>query len=321
MKLFDPVVEVDKLHPNFSNTLEDHCLGVRKVLQGWAEGFVDRDGKFLKEFQTTYNSSFWELYLFAVLKHLNMRVDFSNKSPDFFCPDQSFSIEAAIASNAYDDVPEWEKTFGDITDENIWEIYEKTAIRLSNSINSKISKYNSNYSELPHVKDKPFIIAIANYGRPDFMFHGDVSMQWLLYDGLKKKKICKSNGAEIPLGLFRSDEFSDISAVIYSSLATFGKARALSDDEGDFIFHAVRIKDNFTPIRISAKKNNYNESLCDGLRLFINPFAKNPIKLEDFNDQEIRIFNADKNGDYEVSCHEDGDLCMRLVGQHIHTKS
>ena len=47
------------------------------VLSGWAHGFEDRDGKFIREFQTTYNSAFWELYLFAVLKLLGIEVNFS----------------------------------------------------------------------------------------------------------------------------------------------------------------------------------------------------------------------------------------------------
>lgn len=39
-------------------------------------GFEDRDGKFVKEFQTTFNSSFWELYLFACLRDgLSCKVD------------------------------------------------------------------------------------------------------------------------------------------------------------------------------------------------------------------------------------------------------
>lgn len=47
----------------------------REVLSGWASGFRDRDGKFVKEFQTTYNSSFWELYLFAAFKDLGCTAD------------------------------------------------------------------------------------------------------------------------------------------------------------------------------------------------------------------------------------------------------
>lgn len=311
--LFTPVVDEKQLHPNFINTLGPRAFEVRKVLEEWAGGFVDRDGKFVKEFQTTYNSGFWELYLFAVLKHLKLQVDFSYPLPDFVCREKNLILEATIASHAHDDVPEWEKTISGITDENIGEIWRQSTIRLSNAFTSKVKKFQDDYCKLDHVKGRPFLIGISNYSRQDFNLQGDVPMQWLLYDVLKLSSIRKSSGSQIPLGLFLSDEFSDISGVLYSSVATFGKARALGNDDDSFIFHAMRIKDNFTPIRIEAKKSEYRESLCDGLRLFTNPHARNPINMADFNDMSIRTFIADKNGDYCVSCHEDGDLCMRTV--------
>src|ERR1700721_3060430 len=103
MDLFKPVAAEDKLHHNFLATIKPNAAGVRRVLTGWADGFVDRDGKFVAEFQTTYNSSFWELYLFAVLKHLGIKADFSHAAPDFVAADYPFAIEAAIASHAQDD--------------------------------------------------------------------------------------------------------------------------------------------------------------------------------------------------------------------------
>jgi hypothetical protein len=109
MDLFKPVVADNRLHHNFLATIKPSELGVREVLSNWADGFVDRDGKFPAEFQTTYNSSFWELYLFAVLKHLGIKVDFSHDAPDFVAQGHPFAIEAAIASHAQDDVPEWGK--------------------------------------------------------------------------------------------------------------------------------------------------------------------------------------------------------------------
>lgn len=110
MNLFTPIVKMAKLHPNFKHTLADNARGVRKVIQNWAKRFVDRDGKFIHEFQTTYNSGFWELYLFGVLKHLNISVDFSYPSPDFVSIEKNLVIEVTIASHAHDDTPEWERT-------------------------------------------------------------------------------------------------------------------------------------------------------------------------------------------------------------------
>lgn len=126
MDLFTPVTDQAKLHPNFRATLAPSSASVRAVLTDWASGFVDRDGKFVYEFQTTYNSSFWELYLFAVLKQLQIRVDFSYPSPDFVAADLPLAIEATIASHAHDDVPEWEKTLKGMAHDNLAQAYTQS---------------------------------------------------------------------------------------------------------------------------------------------------------------------------------------------------
>jgi hypothetical protein len=78
------------------------------VLAKWAERFIDRDGKFLQEFQTTFNSCFWELYLHAILKEAKCKIDFTHRAPDFVVSDPvPFVIEATVALNAKDSLPEW----------------------------------------------------------------------------------------------------------------------------------------------------------------------------------------------------------------------
>src|SRR6266403_503349 len=106
MHLFDPIVGEARQHPNFSSLLRRRNGFNLDVLNDWARGFVDRDGKFVEEFQTTFNSSFWELYLFAVLKKYGMQVDFSKARPDFCIPSLSLNIEATIASSAQGSEPE-----------------------------------------------------------------------------------------------------------------------------------------------------------------------------------------------------------------------
>jgi len=317
MDLFTPVVPEAAFHQNFARTLDRSSEAVRAVLTRWADGFEDRDGKFIREFQTTYNSSFWELYLFAVLKERGLKVDFRFDAPDFVCADHPIAIEAAIASHAHDDVPEWKKTFEGVVHEDISGAYTRSIIRLSNAFLEKSKAYTEKYSGLPHMAGRSYIIAIANYGTQDFNMLGDVAMQRLLYDNLGEQEVYKANGAPVAVGLFRTPAFAHVSAVMYSAVATFGKARALSTDPNRFVFTAVRIKDNFTPLRIVAPKAEYHESLTNGLRIFTNPFATTPFDLGVFDDPGIRTFIADENGDYLVSCHPDGHLCMRMVHQLI----
>jgi len=81
--LFKIQVDENKLHSHFIYLLKDEQKPIRDILMKWAKDFEDRDNKFSKEFQTTFNSSFWELYLYQVFKELDMRVDFSKPAPDF----------------------------------------------------------------------------------------------------------------------------------------------------------------------------------------------------------------------------------------------
>jgi hypothetical protein len=301
MDLFKPVVAEDKFHHNFLATIKPNATGIRQVLSGWADGFADRDGKFVAEFQTTYNSSFWELYLFAVLKHLGIKVDFSYEEPDFVAADHPFAIEAAIASHAQDDVPEWEKTFAGITDMNVEAAQLQSTIRLSNALMGKSEAHKKRYASLPHLAGRANVVAIANYGRQDFNFLGDVAMQRLLFDPENKKQVLKA------------DSYAHISAVMFSSVATFGKTRALARHEGEFVFYASRIRNNAEPIRIVARNAEYKESLTDGLKLYTNPYATIPIDVTLFEDPGIWRYVAKKDGTYVVSSHPDGDLSMRMV--------
>jgi hypothetical protein len=82
MDLFTPVVSEETQHPNFRMITKYANTFNCDVLNEWARGFKDRDGKFVKEFQL------WELYLFAVMKHFHLEVDFSFNVPEF-CHHQS----------------------------------------------------------------------------------------------------------------------------------------------------------------------------------------------------------------------------------------
>jgi hypothetical protein len=191
MDLFVPIVEKKKLHHHFLGTLAPTAAGVRAVLTEWSEGFHDRDRKFVREFQTTYNSSFWELYLFAVLKQLGIEVDFSFDAPDFVSANHPIAIEAAIASHANDDAPEWEKTLAVLQNKDLAVRRNASIIRLSNALLGKSTAFEKRYAALPHMAGRSYVVAISNYGTQDFYLQGDAPMQCLLFDIEKEKVIHK----------------------------------------------------------------------------------------------------------------------------------
>jgi hypothetical protein len=83
MHLFTPVVEPAQWHPNFRRLWMQRNPWNECVIANWVHQFEDRDGKFAKEFQTTFNSCFWELYLFACFKDRGFTADFGVKCAGF----------------------------------------------------------------------------------------------------------------------------------------------------------------------------------------------------------------------------------------------
>jgi hypothetical protein len=302
--LFKLQVDESKLNPNFQQLLLPKFESARELLNAWASNFQDRDNKLVKEFQTTFNSVFWELYLFNLFRHWNLSIDFTRISPDFNIKEfGGISVEATIANNARDTMPEWsfsgkEIEFGDFASPKQFDIFiNESIIRLSNAFTGKLRKYKNTYTELPHVKRKPFIIAIAPFDRPFFFWQLEQAIEQLLYaqrirfDERTSKHywkevnfVEKENGAQIDLGLFTDSRCSEISAVIFSSVATFGKIEALANTIKPFPinFHWIRYDKNSydTPHMGFSPGSIYRETIDDGINIFLNPFAKHPVPEE-----------------------------------------
>lgn len=307
MNLFTPIVPSHRWHPNFSVEVRHPNVWNRQVLNHWAEGFVDRDGKFVQEFQTNFNSCFWELYLHATLREYRCSIDFSKASPDFIVTDPvPFTLEAAIANHPIDRPPEFATQDSAIPDD-LNDLNRQAIIRLANAVHTKYDKYKSHYATLSHVAGKPFVIAVAPFDRPYFYLACQRAIEALLYnyyvdeeewleiglDAHAPKRVldsvAKDSGAPIDLGLFLGNEMPEVSAVVFSSCATWGKVRALSADPNPNIsFTALRLNMAGTkPHYIHRAKADYQESLLDGLRVYHNPFARHPLELAAFRNPAV----------------------------------
>jgi hypothetical protein len=87
------------------------------------------------------------------------------------------------------------------------------------------------------------------------------------------------NGTKIELGFFLDDRMKEVSAVIFSNLATWGKVRALSADPNpNVLFESKRFNEpGLKAHRRLQRKRDYKESLLDGLHIFANPNADIPL--------------------------------------------
>ena len=336
MDLFTPQIEQDKMHHNFIEMTKEKYPYARDLLTEWADCFIDRDKKFVKEFQSSFNSSFWELYLHSVFKSYGFQIDFTKAFPDFVITSPySISVEAVISNNAKDAKAEFERNPSSDDVPNKEKIVRTATIRLANAIIYKYNeKYKKNYSNYDYVKGKPFILAVAPFEQPYFWEQTNCAINHVLY-GVKgykyrnpENRICteitdciidpfieKDNGSEIPLGFFSDNQMEEVSAVLFSNVATMGKVRALTKDKDprEMFFSFNKFNANgYHPKSGMLPKKQYSETLDSGLCLYLNPFAKYPLE-EGF----IKKFPSWQLFDFEnkipIGKSKDDELFSRMV--------
>lgn len=338
MNLFEPIVSAAQHHPNFKNLLRMGNGFTLDVLNDWAQGFIDRDGKFVTEFQMTFNSSFWELYLHAVLKKYDMPVDFTKASPDFCLPSKGFNIEATVASSAQRAAPEHLR-LGKAPPADLNTFNFRSIIRLSNSLAAKRRKYLESYAALDHVQDRPYVVAVTNFDQPFSFMACQRPIEAVLHgyyvdeecyiasgggegrlEGETLLKAFKDNGSPIELGLFTTPAYREISAVIFSSCANMGKVRALSSDPSPgIVFTALRLNPaSDQPHIIRSPKRRYEENLLDGLRIYHNPYATHPLAPALF--RHPSVFQSFWENDDWVYEQREGQLLFRTVQTAIKSR-
>lgn len=333
MDLLTPLFDDEKLHPHFK-TISDGRQGrqfQRDEILRWLEGFPDRDNKFVKEFQTTFNSSFWEIYLYAVFREYGFSFDWTHAAPDFQLSGAGaeFIVEATTANHAADGTPEWgvslTANFYDNIDFNA--LNRIAIIRLANSFMSKSTKYLEKYANHVHVKGRPFVLAVAPFEQPGFHLQTYRPIEALLYDhyvdeaeylasperfpnGPRAKSLGsveKDNGAEIELGFFQSPRFRHISAVVFSHLATWGKVDAMCGNPGAFIRSIWSTPDGLKP-RV-CKASECTETITDGLRVYHNPYATHPLPLDVLRKDGVVQIWVDSDGHSLLQ--EQADRCLQ----------
>jgi hypothetical protein len=263
MDLFTPVVNEALQHSNFRSICAQKNGYNWDVLNDWTRGFKDRDGKFVYEFQTTFDTCFWELYVFAVLKQYKLTVDFRHPAPDFFVTDNGgFNVEATVALHAKDATPEYMKQ-GEPVPEDLNEFNRRAILRIRNSIDSKSKKFSASYRTLDHVRGRPFVLAITAIDSPHAFLASQRAIEAALFGyyvdeekylreggelkGHEVESVAKDSGSSVCLGVFKDEEFKWLSAVMFSSCATWGKVRALSADPNpNVMFEAVTYNPNGT---------------------------------------------------------------------------
>lgn len=242
LDLFEPSLQEAKLHDHFRLIRSDPAYAeVMPIIQSWAAGLLDRKGeskKFINEFQSTFNSSMWELYLNRAMSDLGCSVDYSKSAPDFVVRgpgNYEFNIEAVISDEPLTAVQQ--KTLSE------QDFKVRGALKLVGKIRDKLNLYRGingkkySYSSLSHVRGRPFVIAIAPFDSNISLLQNNELINMVLFgmappalvgpDRGKQDKITSlltPSGSSVEMGIFTNDSFKEISAVFFSTVGTFGKA-------------------------------------------------------------------------------------------------
>jgi hypothetical protein len=377
MDLFNPKYSEDKLHPYFIRLISEEAYEpVKSIIQNWAMGMDGRKGekeKFIKEFQTTFNSSLWELYLNKAFKDIGFKIDYSQETPDFCLVSKTgevVNVEAVTTNNQKNRDKSYytSDVFKQSTSQSDQEFIDESTIKLLGKIRDKRDLFvgtngkKKPYSSIKKVKDNPFVIAVAPFDNHLSYSQNNIAINRVLY-GVERpeqdhqgefysKKIThvkNKNGAKLELGIFTNDSYKEISAVIFSTTGSFGKAVVQS--KVDSTVRATKYRQYSIKKFLSNKRKNklglstnklskthtiesmrlqvgnvvagpdmhichvseWHESHVDGLHIYYNPYAEIKLSSSLFNSFQITQNNYDINNDCPVQNHPDGSLVSRQI--------
>ena len=326
MDIFNTKIALDKLSKDFIELKDSPGLfPARSLISEILKSFVDKDGNFLEQFQTTaFYPRLWELFLNELFKELELKDISDQNRPDFHLTkgDLDFFIEASCSNPAEND--EYNDEFIEkaieqkdaITEKNLIDYY---SIKIGSVLYSKLQK---KYWNLDWVKEKPIILAIKPSHNKLANFFPDYKIIEYLYgeevktieDKEGKPQIVQREIAHhthkdktIPSGFFNQPDAENISAVIFSNTCDLHKFNRMGY-EGNYKIPKIIMcrsglkvnhKDRSTPsiFDYQVGNNEPKEKWGEGISIFHNPKAKYPIDRSIFS--SIRQLWINEKGQYD----------------------
>lgn len=301
--LFAPSEDTKNLNPKFINLRDSrNSSAARELLTEISHWFVDLDGNFVKDFQTTgFDARIWELYLFATFTSLDFAFDRSEAVPDFCLSRGAMKvfIEATTANPTGGAQPSIIGAPPPPPDDLLDYNEKEMVLKFGSPLESKVKKA---YWDLPRVRGHAFVIAIADFHAPASMIWSQSALQTYLYglgvekfevDGetrwRAKKLESHTVGAKaIPSNFFGQKRHEHISAVLFSNAGTQTKFNRMGVQAGfgDDAVQLVRAGGLHVPgdhayepepFRVNIEDPDYSEDWDDELEVFHNPNAVTPL--------------------------------------------
>ena len=296
--LFAALVSQDKLHPNFLKIMpqpggEDFHRPTRITLQESFDKLPKPDGNFIKDFQSTgFDGRVWELYLNEMFHSVGLGVQQPFDRPDFLLSNGIDEVWVeAVTANASQVFTE------DSATAELWDDQDEVAIKLGGPLRDKLKK---KYWELPHVTDKPLVLAIADFhdASPGFRSSSHALERYaygiharLLSSVGEEVKYVQEMLAEhvgrktIPSGFFKLDGAENISALLFDNAGTvakFSRMGFIKRPVPGMIVTRIGIEYDDDPKAIMPRAfacfaEEDSEDWNDEAVVLHNPYAKHPL--------------------------------------------
>ena len=311
----------NKLHANFRIIISGkHHEAARRMMEEIALAFVDIDGNYAKDFQTTgFNARLWELALFAFLYEQKFSFLRDHNRPDFCVVKwgHPLAIEATTANPTVGEPPPHP-----VNQEEVDQLRANyMPMKFGSALYSKLQK---KYWELEHLKDAPLIFAIHDFCADDSMTWSKPALSDYLYgvratwkkspDG--KLEITENPITEhvwrdkrIPSGFFKLPGAEHVGAVLFSSAATVSKFNRMGVLAGfgrdDVIINRIGVRQDFDPNATEGipffeevVPGVYEESWSDDFEVYHNPNARIPIPEDFFEGCAHHYFDGKRRVSY-----------------------
>jgi hypothetical protein len=304
------------LHPYFKILL-DHAARApaRAVVREIGRWLAPQDPHLVQEFQTSgFDQRLWEIYLWAAFHEFGLDVD-QLEAPDFRCraPGVDFTVEATTAAPstmgplASHPNPQTEKEIAEF-------LSGYMPMKFGSALRTKLNKKNAgglHYWEREESKDKPFLLAIADFHKAaDKNELGSMTytqsalwrylygrrVDWEFVDDKLVITPTKINThrygeKEIQSGFFEDPLAANVSAVLFSNAGTLSKFTRMGIVAG-FAPPGVKyfrsgFKGDSDPNAVIGKRfvsdvtaPGYKEYWTDEIQVFHNPNAKHRLKFD-----------------------------------------
>jgi hypothetical protein len=302
---FEPVVPLNRQHEHF-RTVRDHWAyaPARALIRDLAHDFVDPDGNFIEQFQSTgFDARTWELFLFAFLRACGALVTRDHQQPDLQVALNGVELFLeAVTVNPSAKYPPPLASEHDTFSETLKHQHGAHAIKIASTL---FSKLQADYGSLPHLQERPFVIAVENFGDSASIFRGSASLWQYLYgirgfwyyDAHGQLRISETRverhahrEKEIPSGFFNQPAAEVVSAVLFGNTGTmpkFNRMAVLNGYERPVGLRMLRKGTCYRhdanaaePVTFAFEVGDPEapvETWGEGLELFHNPRAANPL--------------------------------------------